>query len=654
MRPSKYDFSGWATRYNKRCADGRTITHHAFLDCDGLTVPLLFYHDHEHPAAIVGNGYLEHREDQGMYLYGSFNNTDMGKLAKEYVQHGDITYLSIYANNLKQNGSDVMHGVIREVSLVLSGANPEARIDVPVVEHSIDGNLTYEDSDECFITTGEEIELYHSEEGKPSEGTKGDKPMAEKEKTVGDVFNEFTDEQKKVVAFMISEAVKKAKSGEDFDEEDDDEDEDEEDGGKKEMKHQFYEADNQPVLSHDDMKKIFDDAKRLGSLKAAVEGNLSEGGVLQHALFNDDGTEATYGVANIDTLFPEPTELNNPPKMIKRHTEWVDVVMNGVHHTPFSRVRTSFANITMEEARARGYLKGHRKEQEVFSLLRRSITPQTIYKMQKLDRDDIIDITNFDIVAWIKGEMRMMLDEEIARAILIGDGRLVTDEYHISHDHVKPIIYDDDLFNIKAHVTAGIDDVATTKNMIVTFIRAMEDYEGSGNLTLFMPQKWITEALLLEDGFGHPLYANTQALANKMQVNRIVKVPLMKDFTYGENEGTLMGVAVDLDDYNVGADKGGSINLFDDFDIDYNQYKYLIETRCSGMLVTPFAAITLILGGTATTYTEATVTANSNPKASGWYIKEGDLYVRTNDTKPMVIGKDAEDHDIYRTYYVRA
>ena len=655
MKPKKYDFSGWATRYNKKCADGRTITHHAFLDCDGLTVPLLFYHDHDHPAAIVGNGTLEHRENEGMYMYGSFNNTDMGKLAKEYVQHGDITYLSIYANNLKQNGGDVMHGIIREVSLVLASANPDARIDVPVIEHSIDGDTYFEDADECFITTGERIELYHSDEGKPdTEEKKGDKPVAEgKEKTVGDVFDEFTDDQKKVVAYMISEAVKKARGG-DTDGDDDEEDSKEKDKGDSEMKHNAFDNDTpQTALSHDDMKKIFADAKRLGTLSAAVEANMQEGGVLQHALYNDDGTEATYGIANIETLFPEPKELNNPPKMIDRHTEWVSVVMNGVHRTPFSRIRTSFANVTMDEARAKGYIKGNRKDTEVFSLLRRSIDPQTVYKKQQMDRDDIIDITSFDVVAWIKGEMRIKLEEEIARAILIGDGRLVTDPDHISHDHVKPVVYDDDLFNIKAHVTAGVDDGATTKNMIVAFIRAMEDYEGSGNLTLFMPQKWITEALLLEDGFGRPLYANVQALANKMQVNRIVKVPLMKNFTYDTNQ-TLMGVALDLNDYNVGADKGGAINMFDDFDIDYNQYKYLIETRISGMLTEPFSAITLILGGSAATYSEATVTSSSNPKASGWYVKEGDLYVRAVDTTPVVIGKDASDNDIYRTYYAKS
>ena len=646
MKPETYDFSGWVTRNDIVCADGRIIRHNAFAAQDGQVVPLIYGHIHDQLDRVCGNVTLENRPE-GVYGYASCNGTEMGNYAKECVKHGDLRYFSIYADKLKQIGQDVMHGMIREVSLVLAGANPGAYIDAPLA-HSADSGEDFEAT--IYVPDEFELELYHSAEKaaepKAEEPKKEEPKVAENNKrTVKDVYDEMTDEQKKVVQFMIGMALQEKNGGAD----DDDEDE-----GENNMSHNLFEhEDPRATLSHDDMKEIFKNAKRLGSLKAAVEEAMEPGGVLQHALFNADGTEATYGVADIDTLFPDPKELNNPPEMIKRHTEWVSNVMNGVHHTPFSRVRTSFANITMDEARAKGYLKGNRKKEEVFSLLRRSITPQTIYKKQKLDKDDITDITDFDIVAWIKSEMRVMLDEEIARAILIGDGRLITDEDHISHDHIKPVIFDDDLFNIKAHVTAGVDDAATTKNMIVAFIRAMETYEGSGNLTLFMPQKWITEALLLEDGFGHPLYANVQALANKMQVGRIVKVPVMKDFTYASGQ-TLMGVAVDLKDYNVGADKGGSISMFDDFDIDYNQYKYLIETRCSGMLTVPFSAITLILGGTAATYTEATVTAASTPKASGWYIKEGDLYIKTTDTAPVVVGKDAEDHDVYRTYYVKA
>ena len=419
------------------------------------------------------------------------------------------------------------------------------------------------------------------------------------------------------------------------------------------MKNNLF--DNEPertVLSHDDMKKIFADAKRLGSLKQAVEDNIAAGGVLAHALYNADGSEATYGVADIDSLFPEHHNLNNPPDWIKRHTEWVTTVMNGVHHTPFSRIKSTFANITMDEARAKGYIKGNYKKEEVFSLLRRTTDPHTVYKKQKLDRDDTIDITDFDIVAWLKSEMRIMLDEELARAFLVGDGRPSEDEDHIDTNHIRPIAYDEDLYNIKVHVAAGTDNAQTAKNMIVAFIRAMENYEGSGNLTLFMPQKWITEALLLEDGFGRPLYANVEAITNKMQVNRIVKAPILKDFRYADGQ-TLLGVAVDLRDYNVGADKGGSVNMFDDFDIDYNQMKYLIETRCSGALIKPFSALTLILGGSDATYTESTVISTSNPKASGWYVKEGDLYLKAKDEKPTVIGKDSEGNDVYRTYFIK-
>lgn len=642
MEPKNYDFSGWVTKNDIKCADGRTIRHGAFEAQDGQTVPLVYSHIHDQLDRVCGNVLLENRPN-GVYGYASCNNTEMGKYAKECVAHGDIKHFSIYANNLKQVGGDVMHGVIREVSLVLAGANPGAFIDVPIA-HSEEPNLdnfeaTIYSPDDC------ELELYHAEEPPKKEEPAKEPPKEEKdmpkERTVKDVYDEMTDEQKKVVQFMIGMALQE-KGGKA--EDDDDEGED--------MKHNLFDNDEpQTYLSHDDMKKIFSDAKRLGSLKQAVEENM-ESGVLQHALYNADGSEATYGVADIDTLFPEYKNLNNPPEWIKRHTEWVGTVMNGVHHTPFSRIKSSFANITMDEARAKGYIKGNRKKEEVFSLLRRTTDPQTIYKKQKLDRDDVIDITDFDIVAWLKSEMRFMLDEEIARAILVGDGRLPSDEDHISHDHVRPIAYEDDLFNIKVHVAAGNNDAATTKNMIIAFIRGMEDYEGSGNLTLFMPQKWITEALLLEDGFGHPLYANIQALATKMQVAKIVKVPVMKDFTYASGQ-TLMGVAVDLNDYNVGADKGGAVNMFDDFDIDYNQMKYLIETRCSGALIKPFAALTVILGGSAATYTEATVTASSTPKASGWFVKEGDLYIKTTDAAPVVIGKDSEDHDVYRTYYVK-
>jgi len=644
MKPDKYDFSGYVTRFNVKCADGRTIRHGAFEAQDGAVLPMVYSHVHDQLDRVIGNVTLENRDD-GVYGFASCNHTAMGEYAKECVMHGDLKYFSIFADRLKETPQkDVMHGTIREVSLVLAGANPGAYIDVPLA-HSADQNEEFEatiyNPDDC------EIELYHSElpkEEKEETPKEESKVADNKERTVKDVYDEMTDEQKKVVQFMIGMALQDKEGEAHYD-----------DGGNKEMKHNLFdnEEPNEKILSPEELKAFFKDAKRYGTLKHAVEEGLKEGGVLCHALFNSDGTEQTYGVTDIDMLFPDAKELNNPPQMIRRHTEWVDVVLKGVHRVPYSRIRTTYANITMDEARAKGYLKGNRKKEEVFSLLRRSITPQTIYKKQKADRDDIIDIVDFAYVGWIKGEMRLMLDEEIARAILIGDGRLVTDEDHIMWDHITPVIYDDDLFNIKAHVTAGVDDQATTKNMITTFIRAMENYEGSGNMTLFMPQKWITEALLLEDGFGRPLYSGLTDLANKMQVDKIVKCPLMKNFTYGTNQ-TLMGVALDLHDYAVGADKGGAINMFEDFDIDYNQEKYLIETRCSGMPTVPFSAITLILGGSDATYTAATVTAASTPKASGWYVKEGDLYVKAKDVTPVVVGKDSEDHDVYRTYYVKS
>jgi len=575
MKPDKYDFSGYVTRFNVKCADGRTIRHGAFEAQDGAVLPMVYSHVHDQLDRVIGNVTLENRDD-GVYGFASCNHTAMGEYAKECVMHGDLKYFSIFADRLKETPQkDVMHGTIREVSLVLAGANPGAFIDVPLA-HSADQNEEFEatiyNPDDC------EIELYHSElpkEEKEETPKEESKVADNKERTVKDVYDEMTDEQKKVVQFMIGMALQDKEGEADYD-----------DGGNKEMKHNLFdnEEPNEKILSPEELKAFFKDAKRYGTLKHAVEEGL---------------------------------------------------------------------NITMDEARAKGYLKGNRKKEEVFSLLRRSITPQTIYKKQKADRDDIIDIVDFAYVGWIKGEMRLMLDEEIARAILIGDGRLVTDEDHIMWDHITPVIYDDDLFNIKAHVTAGVDDQATTKNMITTFIRAMENYEGSGNMTLFMPQKWITEALLLEDGFGRPLYSGLTDLANKMQVDKIVKCPLMKNFTYGTNQ-TLMGVALDLHDYAVGADKGGAINMFEDFDIDYNQEKYLIETRCSGMPTVPFSAITLILGGSDATYTAATVTAASTPKASGWYVKEGDLYVKAKDVTPVVVGKDSEDHDVYRTYYVKS
>jgi len=656
--PEAFDFSGWATRNDLRCADGRTIRKNAFKGCDGMKVPLIFYHDHDNPANVVGHALLENR-DEGVYTYGSFNNTEMGKLAKELVQHGDITNLSIYANKLKQNGGDVLHGIIREVSLVMAGANPGARIDVPIIEHSETGEMV--EADEAYIFTDEEI-IVHSDSDDADEADDSDYEDDEedegeedmpKDKTVQDVFDEMTDEQKDVVYFLVGQAA--------GDDEDDDVehgyyDESEDDyyeGDDYEMSHNVFEHDTpRNSLSHEDMEAIFSDARRLGSLRQAVEENMMDGGVLAHALYNDDGTEQTYGVANIDYLFPDYKSLNTPPDWIRRDNDWVKVVMDGVHHTPFSRIKSMYANITMDEARAKGYMKGNRKQEEVFSLLKRTTDPQTIYKKQKLDRDDVIDITDFDVVAWIKGEMRLMLEEECARAILVGDGRLSTDEDKISPEHIRPIWGDDDLYTIKIPVTAGVDDAATAKNIIRAMLKNRKEYKGSGNITFFTTEDWLSEMLLLEDGFGHSLYKTEQELATKLRVNRIVSSPVLENQQKGN--ARLVGIAVDLRDYNVGADKGGAVSMFDDFDIDYNQMKYLIETRFSGALTKPFSAMAVTVGGSKPTYTEATVTASSTPKASGWFIKEGDIYIKTTDAVPVVIGKDAEDHDIYRTYYEKA
>nr|DAE45027.1 MAG TPA: major capsid protein [Bacteriophage sp.] len=607
---TKYDFSGWATRNDVRCADGRTIRQNAFVDNDGTTVPLVWSHIHDDPAQVVGHALLENRPN-GVYAYGKFNSTDSGKIAKELVTNGDIRSLSIYANHLKQKGGDVLHGAIREVSLVLAGANPEAYIDFPSLAHSED------DITECVAYFGEPddgFELYHGDDGfideakaKTQEGsTSGNGPksneansttttndtketkMPNNDKTIKDVFDELTEEQKNAVYFIIGKAIEDARDGE----EDDYEDEEEDD-----MKHNIFDNETSyrgDVLSHDDMENIFREAKRSGSLREAVTDYLG-GGELAHA--------DTYGVNNIDYLFPDAKNYTETPGFISREMGWVSKVMSAVHHTPFSRIRSQFANITEDEARAKGYIKGKKKKDEVFSLLKRSTTPQTVYKKQKLDRDDVIDITDFDVVMWIKGEMRNMLDEEIARAILVGDGRLTSDDDHIAEDHIRPIWKDDDLFTIKTTVAKGADDAATAKAMIDSIIRSRKEYKGSGTPALFTTEDFLTEMLLLEDTIGHKLYKTEAELATTLRVSEIVTVPAMENLTRGEeaDKVELAGIIVNLDDYTVGADKGGEVNMFDDFDIDYNQKKYLIETRCSGALTKPFSAIAVEIGAAAKT-----------------------------------------------------
>lgn len=567
----RFDFSGWATRNNLKCSDGRTIRKDAFKDNNGQKVPLVWNHQHNEPFNVLGHALLENREE-GVYAYCAFNDTEAGQNAKRLVEHGDVSALSIYANQLKQHGGDVIHGSIREVSLVLAGANPGAFID-SIICHG------EESEEEAIIYTGEDISLSHADneemkEEKPMEDTKKVENKTDN-KTVKDVFDTLTEEQKTVVYALIGQALESAGKT-------DDENDDEEDNN---MKHNVFDQDEMMqgnVLSHSDMEEIFSDAKRTGSLKESF---------LAHAV-------GTYGIDQIDTLFPEPKSMNTPPDFIKRDTNWVAGVINGVHHTPFSRIKSMFANITEDEARAKGYIKGKLKKEEVFTLLKRTTTPTTIYKKQKLDRDDIIDITDFDVVAWIKSEMRMMLDEEIARAILVGDGRLTSDDDHINEANIRPIWKDDDLYTIKTKITVGAaatdDDKA--KAVIKAAVKSRKNYKGSGNPVLYTTEDFLTNCLLLEDTQGYRLYKSEQDVATAMRVSRIVTVPVMENLTRTDSESkerTLVGIIVNLNDYNVGADKGGAVNMFDDFDIDYNQQKYLMETRCSGALIKPYSAIAL-------------------------------------------------------------
>ena len=617
----KYDFSGWATVNDRECTDGRTIKAGAFAHQDGMTVPLIWQHQHDAPQHVLGHALLKN-EPKGIRCFGSFNSTEDGLLAKELVHHGDITRLSINANHLHQRGGDVLHGNIKEVSLVLGGANPGAFIDIPVIAHA-DGE--YVDGDEGTIYMDEAIELVHSDElvedtkdGDPKdeslehadESESKEKKMADnKERTVKDVFDEMTEEQQNVVYFMIGQALEDA--GVNVEEEAEAEHSDDDDyyyEGDETMKHNAFDAETtrDNYLTHEDVAQIFKDAKRTGSLKEAVQ-DFTDG----NELFHDDDPErygimvdpnrptTTYG---IDYLFPDYKELNSPPEIINHRTEWVSNVMSNVHHTPFSRIKTSYADITGEEARALGYVKGNRKKEEVITLLKRTTDPTTIYKKQKLDRDDIIDITDFDVVAWIKAEMRGKLDEELARAFLIGDGRSPASEDHIDDAHIRPIWTEDPLFAVNVTVTNSGDDEANAKNTIDAVIKARKNYRGSGNPTYYTTEDIVSDMLLLEDGIGHKLYKSEAELATVLRVKNIVTVPPMENKT--RNGKKLLGIIVNLNDYNVGADKGGAINMFDDFDIDYNQQKYLIETRCSGALIKPYSALVLELapsGATGTT-----------------------------------------------------
>lgn len=583
------DFSGWVTRYDVQCSDGRTIKPNAFKECNGLVVPLVWNHNYDDCENVLGHTLLENRPE-GVYGYGFFNDTETGKNGKELVNHGDITGLSIFANKLKQNQTapgqrDVYHGKIREVSLVLAGANPGAYIDT-VMAHS-----DSEDGDEeAIIYFGENLCLKHSdEEEKIIEEKKEEIKMPEEkeivteekkieetsDKTVGEVFDTLTEEQKNAVYAIIGKILEDNDIVDQNDQNEDVEEKITEEDEEMKVTHNIFEGKNEEnTLTHDEMATIFNDAKRMGSLKESF---------LSHA---DE-----YGITDIGLLFPDYKNVIDTPEFVKTTPdEWVSVVMNGVKHTPFSRIKSMFADITAEDARAKGYTKGGLKIEEVFGLLGRTTDPTTVYKKQKLDRDDVIDITDFDVVAWLKGEMRGQLDEEIARAILFGDGRTNLDPDKIKADKIRPIISDASFYTIEKTVTveSGEEVGHALVNAAVT---AQDNYKGSGSLTAFIKSSSVTSMLLLEDTVGHRLYKNLEELATAMNVSRVVRVP---DSIVPEG---YYGIAVDLRDYNVGADKGGAVSMFDDFDIDFNQQKYLIETRCSGAMVRPYGAIAFKVAG---------------------------------------------------------
>lgn len=562
MGMNDYDFSGWATKNDLRCSDGRVIKKDAFKHNDGQVVPLVWNHQHAGAENVLGHALLKNMSD-GVYAYGKFNETEQGLNAKMLVQHGDIVSLSIFANRLKQNGPNVMHGDIKELSLVLAGANPGALID-NVIAHGEESN------EEAIIYTGENISLDEPDlrhEDKIEEPKKEEKEV-ENEKTVKDILDSMTEEQRNVCYAMVGQALE---SKEDDNEE-----------GGEEMKHNIFDQDEREeegVLSHSELETIIADAKRYGSMKDSF---------LQH------------GIENIDYLFPEAKNLNMPPEFIKRDTGWVAKFMNDVRKSPFSRIKSMFANITEDEARAKGYIKGKLKKDEVFSLLKRTTTPTTVYKKQKLDRDDVVDITDIDVIAWIKGEMRMMLDEEIARAALVGDGRLSSSDDKINETNIRPIWTDEDLFTIKGAIDAKSTDGADViaKAFIKGCVKNRKNYKGSGEPTLFTTEDILTDCLLLEDMNGRVIYDTVEKLAKALRVKEIVTVPVMEGLTRTATDGkkfNLLGIIVNLKDYNIGADKGGAVNMFDDFDIDYNAMKYLIETRCSGALIKPYSAMAIEL-----------------------------------------------------------
>lgn len=570
MKGTHYDFSGWATKNNLRCADGLTIMQNAFAENDGEKVPLVWNHDHNSPDNVLGHAYLENR-DEGVYAYCTFNNNPSALAAKEMIKHGDIDSLSIYANNLQKNGNYVMHGKIREVSVVLAGANPGAYID-EVVMHS-ENNTS-----EALVYSGEFIddleggELQHgsiqNDKGGEDDQLKKDNGISEDTKTINDIFENMTEEQKKVVYAIVAAAIDEERSSNNQNNNVKDD---------ETMKHNVFaqkaQEGNNDVLSHSEVQAILADGKRYGSLKDSV---------------------LAHGIDNIDYLFPDAKNVAATPEFIKRQDTWVTKVLSAVHHTPFSRIKSTYADITTEDARAKGYIKGKMKKEEVFSLLKRTTSPTTIYKKQKLDRDDVVDITDFDVVSWLKAEMRMMLNEEIARALLIGDGRLSSSDDKINEQCIRPIWTDAELYTIKARYNVnGLSEDAAAKQFIRTAIKARKDYKGSGEPVLYTTEDMLTSMMLIEDANGRVIYDTQEKLKSALRVKDIITVPVMENNKRTEEsvEYTLDGLIVNLVDYNIGADKGGAVNMFDDFDIDYNQQKYLIETRCSGALIKPYSAI---------------------------------------------------------------
>ena len=555
MTNTACDFSGWATKNDIRCSDGRTIRHNAFADNDGDIVPLVWQHGHGTPDNVLGHVQLENRE-QGVYAYGFFNDTPAAKHSKELLKHGDVDSLSIYANNLTQSGGDVKHGNIVEVSLVLSGANPGAKIENIAIAH---GDGSYEATDEAYIMSGSHI----SHASEPNNSSSG-------EKTVQDVVDSMTDEQKDVLMFLVGKAAEEGIPSDESDTEGDP------------MSHtNIFETDNAmnegDVLYHSTIDTAFKDAVRTkaNSLREVFMAVAEENGLSHSDIAH---AEKTYGISNIDLLFPDARNLDVPPTFIDRDQGWVKPVLSGTHHTPFTRIKSMQADITANEARAKGYITGTRKKEEVFKLLKRTTSPTTIYKLQKFDRDDLLDITDFDTIAWVKGEMRSKLDEELARAILLGDGRSNSDPDKINEENIRPILKEDDLYCIKKDLPASI----TPDDIVDELIRAQDDLEGTGSPTLFCAKSFITDLLLQKDKMGHYLYPTKQALADRLGVSAIIDVPQMKGLK--DDDKDILAIIVNLSDYNVGTDKGGEVTMFDDFDIDFNQYKYLLETRVSGAL----------------------------------------------------------------------